>query len=179
VGHCSRTCGTRAICIECAAGAPRAARRRPEHLKSLVFFVRCFQKQVPGAPRLTSSWDAPAKGTANAGRSLSLLTTGSTGSPTFLLPRKGKRPLLCAPPLIDVAGVRQVGKVGGVLKPPPMGNASASPTRSTRNMAGGNRPAIAGVALPDLQSRRGEGQWFGSLVFNLGMRGAPIGTERS
>lgn len=40
-------------------------------------------------------------------------------------------------------------------------------------MAGGNRPAIAGVALPDLQSRRGEGQWFGSLVFNLGMRGAP------
>ena len=151
----------------------------PRNLKSLVFCVWCFQKQVPGAPRLTSSWDAPAKGTANAGRSLSLLTTGSTGSPTFLLPRKGKRPLLCVPPLIDVAGVRQVGKVGGVLKPPPMGNASASPTRSTRNMAGGNRPAIAGVALPDLQSRRGEGQWFGSLVFNLGMRGAPIGTERS
>ena len=172
MGHCSRTGGTRAGYIECAAGAPRAAWRRPEHSKSLVLFVWCIQKEVPGAPRLTSSWEAPAKGTANAGRSLSLLTTGSTGSPTFLLPRKGKRPLLCAPPLIDVAGVRHMGKVGGVLKPPPMGNASASPTRSTRNMAGGNRPAIAGVALPDLQSRRGEGQWFGSLDSMFGLGGA-------
>ena len=50
MGHCSRTGGTRAGCIECAAGAPRAAWRRPEKFKVAGVFCVVFSKTSSRGP---------------------------------------------------------------------------------------------------------------------------------